>query len=226
MHEVDWRGFRVPWVYTVDDDLFVRPQPPPSPDDLNWETKVYTDRWGEPVELEAPVTLPFDDKAAAALVHWDQRNWDIVSRARLSPLFETPVVHFFVRAYLSDDIDEVLAHLTAIEAALGLREDYDRSLRPKSDSHGKLGATRRVAARVAALLDGSGFAAQYEQLFNLRSTFLHGRTMGAISTVERVAARRLSRQVVSGLVGEATGPVAVSRETRLRALLDRGAPLI
>ena len=26
MPEVDWRGFRVPWVYTTDEDLFVRPR--------------------------------------------------------------------------------------------------------------------------------------------------------------------------------------------------------
>lgn len=30
MAEVDWRGFRVPWVYTVDSDIFVRPNMLPS----------------------------------------------------------------------------------------------------------------------------------------------------------------------------------------------------
>ena len=29
MPEVDWRGFKIPWVYTVDSDLAVQPQRPP-----------------------------------------------------------------------------------------------------------------------------------------------------------------------------------------------------
>lgn len=29
MTEVDWRGFRIPWVYQLDDDLFVAPSTPP-----------------------------------------------------------------------------------------------------------------------------------------------------------------------------------------------------
>jgi hypothetical protein len=35
--EMDWRGFRVPWVHTADEDLFIRPQivPSPSPTDSN-----------------------------------------------------------------------------------------------------------------------------------------------------------------------------------------------
>ena len=31
MTEVDWRGFRLPWVYTLDDDLCAFPHPPPHP---------------------------------------------------------------------------------------------------------------------------------------------------------------------------------------------------
>lgn len=34
MTEVDWRGFRLPWVYTLDDDLCAFPHPPPHPERL------------------------------------------------------------------------------------------------------------------------------------------------------------------------------------------------
>lgn len=83
-------------------------------------------------------------------------------------------------AYFANRVDELLGHLTAIEAAFGLQADYDRRLRPNSDKGP--GATRRVAARIAVLLGGTCFADQYERLFQVRSAFLHGRAMGAIST--------------------------------------------
>ena len=224
MPEVDWRGFRVPWIYTIDEDLFVRPQAVPSPESLSWEPQALTDAWGDVVEVERPVVLPLEDESAAALLDWNGPCYERVTQARTSPLFDTPVAHFFVRAYLSDGVDEVLAHLTAIEAALGLQADYDRRLRPKSDK--APGATRRVAARIAGLLGAPTFADQYEQLFQVRSAFLHGRAMGAISTAERVLARKLSRQVVAALVDRAAAGHSVSRETELQGLLDRGLPLL
>ena len=222
--QVDWRGFRTPWVYTTDEDLFVRPQAVPSPESLNWEPQALTDAWGDVVEVERPVVLPLEDEAAAALLDWNGPYCERVTLARASPLFETPVAHFFVRAYLSDGVDEVLGHLTAIEAALGLQAEYDRRLRLKSDKGP--GATRRVAARIAGLLGASTFADQYEQLFKVRSAFLHGRAMGAISTAERVLARKLSRQVVAALVDRAAAGHSASRETELQRLLDRGLPLL
>lgn len=224
MPDVDWRGFRVPWVYTRDEDLFVRSQAVPSSGSLNWEPQALTDAWGEVVEVERPVVLPLEDEAAATLPDWNGSYYERVAQARYSPLFETPVAHFFVRAYLSDGVDEVLGHLTAIEAALGLQADYDRRLRPKSDKGP--GATRRVAARIAALLGARGFADQYEQLFKVRSAFLHGRAMEAISTAERVLARRLSRQVVAALVDKAAAGGGASRGAELQVLLERGLPLL
>jgi len=224
MPEVDWRGFRVPWVYTTDEDLFVRPLAVPSPDSLSWEPQALTDSWGDVVEVERPVVLPLEDEAAAAVPAWNGPYYERVTRARASPLFETPVVHFFVRAYLSDGVDEVLGHLTAIEAALGLQADYDRRLRLRSDKGP--GATKRVAARIAALLNARGFADQYEQLFTVRSAFLHGRAMGTISTAERVMARKLSRQVVTALVDRATTAHGANREAELQGLLDRGLPFL
>jgi hypothetical protein len=67
-----------------------------------------------------------------------------VTRTLDRPLFETTIEHFFVRAFLEDPLDEFLAHITTIEAALGLKSDYP-------------GATKPVATRVSALLQGEGF---------------------------------------------------------------------
>jgi len=83
-----------------------------------------------------------------------------------------------------------------------------------------------MRGRVAGLLGERRYADQYELLFDVRSAFLHGRAMTAISTKERVMARSLARQVVEALIlAIGAGPIG-SREDFLDSLLDKGAPLI
>lgn len=226
MAEVDWRGFRVPWVYTVDSDIFVRANAPPSPDTLSWEDRIYDDRYGGTYEEERPVELRLEDDVATELPAWDQSRWAIVEQAKQSVLFETPIAHFLVRAFLAEGVDEFLAHITTIEAALGLRADYQKSFRVAPDRHKGMRATNRMRGRVAGLLGDYRYADQYERLFDVRSAFLHGRAMTAISTKERVMARSLAREVVEALIlATQSGPIS-SREDFLDGLLDKGAPLI
>jgi hypothetical protein len=223
MPEVDWRGFRVPWVYTVDSDIFVRPNLPASPDSLSWEPRIYDDGYGGTVEEERPVELPLRDEARTELLVWDHHRWTILEQAKQTVLFETPVAHFLARAFLAGDVDEFLAHITTIEAALGLQADYQKNFRVAPDRHKGMSATKRMRGRIAGLLGDRRYADQYETLFNVRSAFLHGRTMAAISTNEQVLARSLARQVVEGLVlATQVGPV-ISREDFLDDLLDKGA---
>lgn len=226
MAEVDWRGFRVPWVYTVDYDIFVRPDPPPSPNTLSWEDRIYDDGCGGTYGEERPVGLCLKDEVATELRGWDQSRWTIVGQAKRSVLFETPITHFLVRAFLAEGVDEFLAHVTTIEAALGLRADYRKEFRVAPDRHKSFSATKRMRGRVAGLLGDRSYADQYERLFDLRSEFLHGRAMTAISTKERVLARSLARQVVEGLIRATQGGPISSREDFLDALLDQGAPLL
>jgi hypothetical protein len=67
MLEVDWRGFRLPWVYTVDDDLAVQPMAPPDAEALTFEPVIYQDSYGEEFEDERPSVLPIDDGSSAQL---------------------------------------------------------------------------------------------------------------------------------------------------------------
>ena len=178
-------------MYSVVEDIFVRPLLPPSVDTLTWEPDFYQDEYGGTVEYERRTELPLDGPAAAqGLALFDNDRWSAVERALGSPLFETPVAHFFVRAFLSEGIDEFLAHLTTIEAALGLRADYDRP-----------GATSRLARRIAALLSDSSADELYRNLFDVSSCYLHGRSMEeAIPSKKRGDARSLARRVVEALV--------------------------
>ena len=224
MQEVDWRGFRVPWIHTVDDDLFVRPSPPPSADSLTLEPWIVQDNWGDDVELERPTTLRLDDDAQSELALFTDIAWRELETARASTLFETPVAHFLVRGFFADGMDEVMAHMTAIEAAVGLEMDHKKWLRPKPDPHKKVSsATERVAARVAAALKDGASVQAYKDLFELRSTFVHGRAgLQKVSTAQRVMARSLARGVARGLVDIALQG-ARPRTDALSELLDQGA---
>lgn len=223
MQEVDWRGFRIPWIHTVDDDLFVRPSPPPSADSLTLEPWIVQDNWGEDVELERPTALRLDDDAQSELALFTDSAWRELKTARASTLFETPVAHFLVRGFLADGMDEVMAHMTAIEAAVGLEMDHKKWLRPKPDPHKKVSsATERVAARVAAVLKDGASVQAYKDLFELRSTFVHGRAgLQKVSTAQRVMARSLARGVARGLVNVALQG-ARPRTDALSDLLDHG----
>lgn len=226
MHEVDWRGFRIPWVYTVDDDIFIRPKPPPSADTLTWREDCYTDAVGEPVEVERPEYLNLEEDAAEPLASLGQAEWERVADARASPLFETPVAHFLVRAFFDERLDAFLAHLFAIEAALGLPSDHDGKLRPKPDPAPGWGASRRVKGRLAGLLDDADAAEGYRRLLRLRNEFVHGRTMAPISTEDQVAARRLARRTVGALVDLAAASGGRAREDALTDLLVQGKAIL
>ena len=221
---IDWRGFTVPWVYSRCDDLFAQPPLPRSARSLNWEPRIASNGYDEDIEWEAPIELPLSDEAMQLPAILSGSAWDLLQRALSSPLFETPVAHFLMRAYLSDGIDEFLAHITLLEAALGTVRDHQP--KGKTDPHKSLRATQRMATRVSALLGSTKDGATYNELFNLRSAFIHGRSLQPISVDERIAARRLARRVVQELVLSATSSRAIaSREAFLDDLLNEGVGL-
>jgi hypothetical protein len=117
-----------------------------------------------------------------------------VTAARESSLCARLFAHFLVRAFTSEGIDEFLAHITTVEAALGSALDHDQRSRPKIAGKGNPGATIRVSWRLAGLLGDAMAGERYRQLFGERSDFLHGRTMSAIPGRSRLDARRLARR--------------------------------
>ncbi|AUG07907.1 hypothetical protein [Pseudomonas sp. S09G 359] len=223
MPEVDWRGFRIPWIYQLDDDLFVAPSIPRSPDSLSWEPYIYQDQWGEPEEIQRPVELRLTDAATEFLAGLGDAHWQAFQSALDSELFETPVMHFLVRGFLSDGIDEFMAHLTTVEAALGLQDDHDFNNRRNFP---KISATKRVARRLAAALNDAGAADVYDVLFNVRSAFIHGRGgMNKIPTAQRVQARTIASKACAALVDLASQS-RQSRDEILDDLLEKGVRLV
>ncbi|WP_285354302.1 hypothetical protein [Pseudomonas sp. lyk4-R2A-10] len=220
MPEVDWRGFQLPWIYTVDDDLCAVPHPPPTPERLSWEPYFYQVDYDEWEESERPLCLR-SWATAEDVRQVLEAKWKLLQTAsQASELFSTPVEHFLVRAFLSDSIDEVMAHLIMIEAAFGAEADHRRKLRLTGDNHDE-SPTRRVAARLSAAIVEPRAAKEYLELYDMRCTYVHGRPESRIiSTQQRVLARRLAREAANALVNMAQAQQ--SREIVLLDLLNRG----
>ncbi|WP_448662848.1 hypothetical protein ACG3SL_19765 [Sphingomonas sp. CJ20] len=202
--ETDWRGFLVPWIHVATDDLFLRPRPVPTADTLTREDAAHEGYDGEVVEYERPVRVPLYDAAETVLAGFDASWWARVEVAQATSLFETPVKHFLVRAAFSEGMDQIMAHMTTIEAALGLRSDFSQAGRPKGT---RMAPSDRQARRVEVLLADPKAGADYAALFETRSAFVHGRAIqGLVPSKDRNLARRLARRVTVALIDAANGP--------------------
>jgi len=217
--DIDWRAFRIPWVYSVPADVLDAPPYPKGPETLTWEPDFYRDEeTGEEVETERPFCLPLNDDLDAYYADLTDERWRSLETAQASPVVNPLVVHFLTRAFASEGIDEFLGHITTIEAALGMSSDYGIGRPRPSIGRSNPGATERVKRRISALTGDATMATVFEGLFNLRSTFLHGRPIAEVSSTQRVQARALARQVVECLIQTAQTTTAPDRDTYLTSL--------
>lgn len=214
----DWRPFRVPWIYSVDDDIFASPAAPPDPTTLRWTEVPLNGPDGDLVEVERPDVWPLNKEA---LVEWpplDDAEWDRIRSAMKSSLLARPVSHFLTRAFYADGIDELLAHITAIEAALALPRDHDRRSRPKLANGTDAGSTHRLAVRIGNLLQSEAAGDEFRALYRARSDFLHGAAMQDIPAAQRRGARQLAQRVSAALILHAADEAHVDREPFLASL--------
>ena len=218
--EIDWRGFHIPWIYTLESDLFVRTPKPPDHKTLSWEPRFYTDQFGDEIEVEAPSQYNFTDEAndLPSMINDDlHKLWQIACK---SELFSTPITHLLTKAFFSKGIDQFIAHLLVIEASLGCKADYGP--KSKTDKNRKLGSTMRIATRLSNLLGDPNAKNEFIYLFELRSSYLHGRTMNELSSNDLIRARRLARRTVWKLVKIAAhSPSGINREKFLSDLIQR-----
>lgn len=211
--EYDWRAFAIPWVHVATGDIFDRAQAVPPAADLAWEPFFVEDE-----EMgEKPVVWRLELADPAALEGIGEDYWARLEKARHSVLFETPVQHFMLRAFFSDGMDEIMAHMTTIEAALGLQGDFKKAVRT---GEGVVPPSVRVQRRLKVLLGDPTAGEDYKALSTCRNEFVHGRRIaGKVPSASRNLARRLARRVASGLVEAAQKiPDGTSREQFLTDL--------
>lgn len=218
-----WTAFQIPWTYASTDDIFSHRVFPRGPETLSWHPQAFQDHDGEWIEEDVPIRIPLDDAANSAAGRVNSAAWDALQRAMSSPLFETPIMHFLVRGWSADGIDEFIAHMLTIEAALGVKNDYGSGAVRPDIRGGKV----RMQCRISALLDSVAEGDVYGQLFELRSEFLHGRKMGAILALDRQSARSLARKVARAVMRHAvSGRISkTGRDDFVNGLLVQGAKL-
>lgn len=166
--DYDWRAFTIPWVHVATGDIFDRAQAVPPAADLAWEPYFV----GDEEVGEKPVVWKLELADTDALEGIGDDYWARLEKARHSVLFETPVQHFILRAFFSDGMDEIIAHMTAIEAALGLQVDFTKAGRKRSPA---MHASERLERRVEALLGDPVAGVEYKALSVTRGEFVHGR---------------------------------------------------
>ena len=84
LKEVDSHGFHVPWVYTVDSDIFVRPAMPQSPTSLTLGHRVYDDGFGGTYDEKRPVPLPLGEPGQILVMDFEHELGASADCARLS----------------------------------------------------------------------------------------------------------------------------------------------
>lgn len=206
--DLEWRGFQIPWTHFINADPFTHPTQPPSADTLSWEPCASNDPNGGVVETQRPIVHELLEGSTTDLPLLASRAWADASAASKAQLFNPLVAHFLVRAFISDGIDEFLWHMTSMEAALGMKEDYEH----------RGGGSGKLRSRIAAITKRSTAADEYRDLFEIRSQFVHGRNLNTITAEKRVNARSLAREVASKLVEAAVGSTHLTREEFLKGL--------
>lgn len=221
MPRTDIYGFQIPWVHTVDSDLFKRPALPPSADTLTFTSTIRVDQHGEEYETVEPARISLHPKATTELPLLNESAWSSLQAAKSAGLFDTPIQHFMLRGFRAAGIDSFLAHVTAIEAAVGAEADYRGSDRT---THKELSATKRVARRLAGLLAEGAASNEYSRLFDMRCGYIHGRAgISPISTNDRISARSLARRAARALIAhEPSASVGQTRPQLLEQLLEEG----
>lgn len=180
---VTWQLFRFPWVYTVKHHIFAAPQTAPTANSLTWTTRFTQE--GE--EFDDPQRIDFDTQKLGDLERQLGDIWDrFESLARPAwdgdDAFNPLIEHFFLGAFGEDHLDQLLWHVTMIDAAIGMKQ---------------WGSTKAIRRRVETLLGDRASGEAFESYYNIRSAYVHGRQYQDPKLGQRdlAGARRLARRI-------------------------------
>lgn len=219
--EIEWKAFHVKWVHTVENDLFSNQKNIPDADTLTWNYSYYNDNDGNEHEIYHPAELPNNcPLGALALVVNNQLMADI-GTAINNGLINEAARHHFIKAFLSDGIDEFLAHIVVIDACLGEPHGLEEKLNLTKDEK-KLKPTGRLKYRLVGLLDDSSVKASIDTLYRIRSEYVHGRDMAEISGSDKNLARVLARKTLFEIVKMVQRSPKIEKLELLTSLLRKG----
>lgn len=190
-----WRGFRLPFSLACDADL-IHP-PPAAPHTSVLELEPYEGPGGEEIEMPAHwLQFELDQEATIEL------NQILLEKASTidTPLLEAEEWEFFkialeclLKGFLTDPYqapaEQILWHVTALEALLGRKEDMET----------KEGLVKSIARRLGRLLGSNSHERErvgrhFRMVYQVRSDLVHGNRWKDYSTLCLYLARNLARQ--------------------------------
>lgn len=225
-HSVEWRAFLIRWVHTVEDDLLIHPEFIPDADSLTWEPRIYTGAHGETIETNEPLELPLFCQDDEPRKHVHDQLLENTKTAIQNGLINEAAKHHFLKAFLSDGVDEFLAHIVVIDACLGDPEELKEELINVKVKGKCLPPTAKLKYRLVGLLNDISVKKEIDNLYMLRSKYVHGRDMHIISSQEKKQARSLARRTLFNITEIASSHSDTNKTQLLNTLLTKGHDLM
>ncbi|QKJ89262.1 hypothetical protein PMPD1_4364 (plasmid) [Paramixta manurensis] len=220
--EYYWRPFNIPWVHTLSDDIFRQQLPIPSAATLSWVLCSYHDENVGWDEYEAPHEYAYSVTCDQLMPFFDPQFCNQLEAAVTSGLINVAARHQFVKAFMSDGVDEFLAHVVVIDACIG-ETSADKAM----EKHlRRLQSTGRLKYRLAGLLNDASVKESMNVIYNARSDYVHGNALEEIPGEHILQARSLAQKTLNAIVTEAGRSPGLVREAFLDDILRRGWNLI
>jgi len=223
--ESDWRAFYIPWVHTVEDDLFVAQKLISDSDSLTWIEQIRIKN-GELIEVSEPLEIDLscgDDELGK---HFHKQLFDHIDKAIKNGFINEAAIHHFLKAFLSRDIDEFLAHIVVIDACLGDSHELKNELESLKVGSNNLPKTGKLKYRLVGLLNDASVKNEIDNLYDLRSKYVHGRDMEVINSKEKIQARSLARRTLMAIITIAGNNPEINKSEMLNMLLRKGNGII
>jgi hypothetical protein len=119
-----WQGFKLPIIIRVHDSLYETPWPCPSFAELNIET-IFDDQTGQELGERPQVLIRLEGKETESFRLFVSQCRDLLTLLRLdigNPWYFFEIaLRNLTKAFFAEDLDQLLWHITAIEALVGER---------------------------------------------------------------------------------------------------------
>ncbi|MYD93233.1 MAG: hypothetical protein F4Y02_05975 [Chloroflexi bacterium] len=156
--ELIWKPFGIPWTYSYTDDPFADPRRAPDPSVLSWTLTGDPGREFEVSDLSNLIALA-DRDIQALRQRWKKLHSLQDQAETRKPILSPLAVHFFLKAFFEDGIDEVIALIGCIEALLLLQGERNRT---------------KLMTRYQNLVNDGEDYQGLDGAYRLRRTYLHG----------------------------------------------------
>jgi len=184
-----WFRFDIPFVLRVDDNWLDSPRGVPDLSRLETES-IPDNTTGEEIGTRPLVCIHLDKDETDQLLALSQRAKSLLADLRIQQndwQFVEIALGYFIKAFFTQGLEQLLWHLTTLEALLGEK--------------GK-GVTERLAQRVSSILGKSeherkAFKKQFKDLYRFRSDLVHGNQFqGQVFASHLKDARDLARRIL------------------------------